>query len=42
MNKIKIEKNRLDLSYQRNLQLLNIVLLIGTGSFVSYLGVTVK
>lgn len=33
----KIEKNRLDLAYQRNLQILNIVLLIGAGSFITYL-----
>jgi len=37
MKEIDIKKNRLDLSYQRNLQLLNIVLLIGAGSFVTYL-----
>jgi len=37
MNRIQIEKNRLDLSYQRNLQLLNMVILIGAGSFVTYL-----
>lgn len=37
ISKIEIEKNVLDLSYQRNLQLLNTSLLIGTGSFISYL-----
>ena len=37
ISKIEIEKNVLDLSYQRNLQLLNTILLIGTGSFISYL-----
>jgi len=37
MRKIDLEKNRLDLSYQRNLQLLNAILLIGAGSFVAYL-----
>ncbi len=37
MNKLEISKNRLDLSYRRNLQLLNIILLIGSGSFITYL-----
>lgn len=36
MNKKEIEKNRLDLSYQRNLQLLNAVLLLGLGTAISY------
>ena len=36
-DKSEIEKNRLDLAYQRNLQLLNTALLIGSGSFVTYL-----
>ncbi len=36
MKKIELEKNRLDLSYQRNLQLLNTILLIGAGSFITY------
>lgn len=34
--KIQLEKNRLDLAYKRNLQLLNVVLIIGLGSFVAY------
>lgn len=33
----EIEKNRLDLSYQRNLQLLNVILILGAGSFITYL-----
>lgn len=37
MKRIELEKNRLDLSYQRNLQLLNITLLVGAGSFITYL-----
>ncbi len=37
MNKLEIEKNRLDLAYKRNLQLLNAILVIGIGSFVVYL-----
>ncbi len=32
-----VRKNILDLSYKRNLQLLNIALIIGGGSFVAYL-----
>lgn len=36
MDKLAIEKNRLDLSYKRNLQLMNIVLLIGGGALVAY------
>lgn len=35
--KIEIQKNRLDLAYQRNLQLLNVIFIIGAGSFVMYL-----
>jgi len=34
--KTAILKNILDLSYRRNLQLLNAVLIIGLGSFVAY------
>ena len=34
--KSAILKNILDLSYRRNLQLLNAVLIIGLGSFVAY------
>jgi len=37
MDKIELEKNRLDLSYKRNLQLLNVMLIVGLGSFVAYL-----
>ena len=37
MSKVELEKNRLDLSYQRNLQIMNTVLLIGAGSFITYL-----
>ena len=36
MNKLELEKNRLDLAYKRNLQLLNVILIIGAGSFVAY------
>lgn len=36
MNKIDLDKNRLDLSYKRNLQLLNSILIIGAGSIVIY------
>ncbi len=32
-----IKKNVLDLSYKRNLQLLNAVLIIGAGSFITFL-----
>lgn len=38
MNKINLEKNRLDLSYKRNLQLLNIVLISGIGAIFAYIG----
>lgn len=34
--KTVLRKNILDLSYRRNLQLLNAVLIIGLGSFVAY------
>ena len=37
MKRTELEKNRLDLAYQRNLQLLNAILLIGSGSFITYL-----
>lgn len=37
MRKIELEKNRLDLAYKRNLQLLNAVLVVGVGSFIAYL-----
>lgn len=37
MNRIELEKNRLDLAYSRYLQLLNTVLLLGAGSFITYL-----
>jgi hypothetical protein len=36
MNKKDIEKNRLDLSYRRYLQMLNVVMLVGGGSIVAY------
>ncbi|MBI2632545.1 hypothetical protein HYW75_06065 [Candidatus Pacearchaeota archaeon] len=37
MKRIEIEKNRLDLAYQRNLQLLNTLLIMGFGSIITYL-----
>ena len=37
MDRKQLEKNRLDLSYKRNLQLLNATLIIGGGSFVASL-----
>ena len=37
MDKIELEKNRLDLAYKRNLQLLNVVLIVGLSSFIAYL-----
>ena len=37
MIKYVIEKNALDLSYKRNLQLLNAILIIGAGSFITFL-----
>jgi len=37
MVKCVIEKNVLDLSYKRNLQLLNAILIIGAGSFITFL-----
>ncbi len=36
MNKQEIEKNRLDLAYKRNLQLMNTTLLLGLGTLISY------
>jgi len=35
MSKIEIEKNRLDLSYQRQLQLINFILIGGAGGVIS-------
>lgn len=35
MSKDKIEKNRLDLAYRKQLQILNITLLLGTISLIS-------
>ena len=37
MRKEELEKNRLDLAYQRYLQIMNVILLVGAGSFVAYL-----
>jgi len=37
MKKIDLEKNSLDLEYQKNLQYLNAVLIIGAGSLIVYL-----
>ena len=37
MNVKEIEKNILDLAYKRHLQLLNVILIIGAGTFVAYL-----
>ena len=37
MKKIDLEKNYLDLEYQRNLNFLNTILIIGGGSLVAYL-----
>lgn len=37
MDKKELEKNVFDLAYQRNLNLLNAILLVGAGSFVAYL-----
>ncbi len=36
MNRLDLEKNRLDLSYKRNLQILNSILVVGVGSVVIY------
>ena len=38
MDKLEIEKNILDLSYKRNLQLLNIILVSGLGALFAYIG----
>ena len=38
MRKIQLEKNCLDLEYQKNLQYLNAVLIVGAGSLVAYSG----
>ncbi len=35
-DKLEIEKNVLDLAYQRNLYLLNAILFIGVGTIISY------
>lgn len=37
MKKSDLEKNRLDLAYNRNLQIMNVVLIVGAGSFIVYL-----
>ncbi len=37
MKEINLEKNILDLEYQKNLQYLNAILIIGAGSLVAYL-----
>ena len=41
MDKVNLEKNRLDLSYKRNLQLLNIILISGIGAVFAYIGALV-
>jgi len=38
MKRILLEKNTLDLEYQKNLQYLNAILVIGAGSLIAYLG----
>lgn len=38
MPRSELEKNRLDLAYQRQLQFLNAILIIGTGSVIAYFG----
>jgi hypothetical protein len=38
MDRLDLEKNCLDLAYQRNLQLLNAVLISGIGAFFAYFG----
>lgn len=38
MNKTELEKNVLDLSYKRNLQLLTIILITGLGALFAYIG----
>jgi hypothetical protein len=37
MKKIDLEKNCLDLEYQKNLQLLNSILITSSGSLIAYL-----
>ncbi len=37
MDKKELKKNSLDLSYKRHLQILSAILLIGAGSFITYL-----
>ncbi len=41
MDKIALEKNILDLSYRRNLQLLNIVLISALGAIFAYVGAVI-
>ncbi len=36
MNKMELEKNRLDLAYKRNLQIMNVFLTIGAGTIIAY------
>ena len=36
MNKKEIEKNYLDLLYQKNLQYLSVVLIVGVGSLIAF------
>ena len=38
MKKIHLQKNCLDLEYQRNLQIMNAILSLGVGSVVAFLG----
>lgn len=38
MKKIYLEKNCLDLAYQKNLQFLNAVLVVGAGSLIAFFG----
>ncbi|MAH51370.1 hypothetical protein CMI37_36475 [Candidatus Pacearchaeota archaeon] len=38
VSKLDLEKNSLDLSYRRNLQLLTIILVSGLGGIFTYLG----
>jgi len=38
MDRIELKKNVLDLSYKRNLQILNIVLISGIGAIFAYIG----
>ena len=41
ITKLELEKNVLDLSYRRNLQLLNTVLILGIGFIFTYIGALV-